>query len=211
MGSLQRSFTLPISLSGVTMSIDGLACGLKSVSRHQIVFVLPPFLSSAAAGTVYPFVVNNNGTVFRGNMTLVPTRPDIFTDNAVPGPYGRAQVFNVTNRVATTEPFTVTTVRVRGGVRVPTVLRLRLTGVANISATAAQAVVTIRIGNQTISGTQILTGGVLVEPGVYTFDFLLPAALNMAGDQPIVVTVRITDGTAFSSRLDDTATRLRIL
>jgi hypothetical protein len=170
--------------------------------------VVPPLLTSAAAGTSYPVVINNNGAVFRGNVTIVPTRPDIFTDLAVPGPFGRAQAFNVTNRVHTTEPFTVTTVRLRGGMRVPTVLRLRMTGIANIPA--GPGVIEVRIGNQRIQGTQILTGSVLVEPGVYTFDFALPAGLNMAGDQPIVVTVNV--GTVqFTSRLDDTAPRIRIL
>ena len=192
------------------MTINGVACGLKSVSRRQIVFVVPPFLSSVVAGTSYQVVVNNSGTVFKGNLTIVPARPDIFTTSPVPGPYGRALAFNVTNRVQTTEPFTVTTVKVRGGVRVPTVLRLRLTGVANISTAAAQQLVSIRIGNQTIRGTQILTGSVLIEPGVYTFDFNLPGALNMAGDQPIVVTVDV-NGTLFSSRLDDTAPHISIL
>ena len=207
-GSLQRSFTLPISLSGVTMTINGVACGIKSVSQREIVFVVPQFLSSTVAGTPYPVVVNNNGTVFRGSVTIVPARPDIFTNLPVPGPFGRAQAFNVTNRVHTTEPFTVTTVRLRGGRRVPTVLRLRVTGIANIPS--GPGVISVRIGNVTIQGSEILTGSVLVEPGVYTFDFALPPSLNMAGDQPIIVTV--TAGTTqFTSRLDDTAPRIRIL
>jgi hypothetical protein len=194
------------------MSINGLACGLKSVGQRQIVFVLPTFISSTAAGTPYQVVVNNNGTVFKGSLTIVPTRPDIFTDLPVPGPFGRALAFNVTNRVPTTEPFTVTTVKLRGGMRVPTVLRVRMTGVANIDLGAAQnpSVFSIRIGSQTISGTAILTGSVLVEPGVYTFDFRLPGALNMAGDQPIDVTVTVGT-TTFTSRLADTAPRISIL
>jgi len=191
------------------MTINGVACGLKSVSQRQIVFVVPPLLGSTITGTSYPVVINNNGTVFKGTVVIVPTRPDIFTDLAVPGPFGRAQVTNVTNRVPTTEPFNVFTVRLRGGMRVPTQLRLRLTGVANIS-NASSSVIRIRIGNTTITGTPVLTGGVLVEPGVYTIDFQLPAALNMAGDQPIIVEVNV-NGTIFSSRLDDTAPRLRIL
>ena len=191
------------------MTINGLACGLKSVGQRQIVFVVPPFLSSAVAGTPYTVVVNNNGTVFRGSLTIVPTRPDIFTDLPVPGPFGRAQAFNVTNRVPTTEPFTVTTVKLRGGKRVPTILRLRMTGIANI-ATSVNSPVTIRIGNQIIAGGDILTGSVLVEPGVYTMDFRLPGALNMAGDQPIVVSVTV-NGTVFTSRLDDTAARISFL
>lgn len=205
-GSLNRSFNLPIQLSGVTMSINGVACGLKFVSRREIVFVVPPAIGSALTGTVYPVVINNNGTEIKGNVTIVPARPDIFTDLAVPGPGGRAQVTNVTNRVPTTEPFTVTTIRIRGGVRVPTVLRLRLTGVANTGPT----VFLIRIGGVTVLGTQVLTGGILVDPGVYTVDFTLPAALNGAGDQPIIVSI-IINNVSFDSRLDDTAPRLFIL
>jgi hypothetical protein len=83
---------------------------------------------------------------------------------------------------------------------------LRLTGVANTS----NAVISIRIGSTTIIGTQVLTGGILVDPGVYTVDFTLPPELRGAGDQPIIVTVTAA-GTQFSSRLDDTAPRLFIL
>lgn len=206
-GSINRTPNLPLELSGLSMTINGLACGLKSVSQHQIVFVSPRFLSSTNAGTSYPFVVNNNGRLFRGNVTLVPTRPDIFTDRINPGPGGRAQAQNVTNRVPTGEPFTVTTVRLRGGVRGPTVLRLRVTGVANTVPSVFQ----IRIGGAPpIEGTQVLNGGILVEPGVYTIDFLLPPSLNGAGDQPIILRVN-AGGVFYFSRLDDTAPRLSFL
>jgi uncharacterized protein (TIGR03437 family) len=188
------------------MTINGLACGLKSVSRRQIVFVVPPFISSAVDGTPYPVVVNNNGTVFKGSLTIVPARPDVFTDLPVPGPFGRAIAFNVTNRVHTTEPFTVTTIRVRGAQRVPSVIRLRVTGIANTQ----RGVVALRVGGVRIEGTPVLTGGILVEPGVYTLDFQLPPGLNMAGDVPIVVIVN-AGGQEFFSRLEDTAPRIFIL
>jgi hypothetical protein len=110
------------------------------------------------------------------------------------------------NRVQTTEPFAVTTFRYRGGRRFPTVLRLYLTGVANLAST----VITIRIGNRTISGASILTNAVLREPGVYTIDFTLPPELNGAGDVPVIVSVTI-NGVTYQSRLDDTAPRTRIL
>lgn len=205
-GSISRVFNLPIELSGLTMTINGVAVGLKSVSSRTIVFVAPPALASVVTGTMYPIVINNQGLVIKGMVTIVPARPDIFTNLPEPGPGGRAQVSNVTNRVATGEPFTVTTIRIRGGRRVPTVLRLRLTGIANTTP----AVITIRIGSTVITGTQVLTGGILVEPGVYTVDFTLPPGLNGAGDQPIVVEVN-ANGTIFSSRLEDTAPRLQIL
>lgn len=205
-GSLSRSPSLPIELSGVSMSISGVAVGLQSVSSGEIFFVVPPFLSSANAGTVYPVVINNNGVVLKGNITLVPTRPDIFTNLATPGPGGRASAFNATNRVLTPEPFTVTTIPDKGGVRVPTVLRLRMTGIANVAAGA----ISVRIGSVTISGASIVTGGVISEPGVYTVDFTLPSTLDAAGDKPIVVTVTV-DGVVYSTRLDDTAPRVLIL
>jgi uncharacterized protein (TIGR03437 family) len=208
-GSLQRRFTLPIELSGVTMTINGAACGLKRVSQRQITFVVPPGLSVSATNNtaVYPVVVNNNGTVFKGNITIVPGRPDIFTNLPTPGPGGRARVFNATNApFLNGEPFTVTTIKRKGGRRVPTVLRLYLTGVNNLGA----ATFTIVIGNRTITGASVLTGATLVEPGVYTVDFTLPPELNAAGDVPIIVSVLI-NGQTFTSRLDDTAPRLRIL
>jgi hypothetical protein len=80
------------------------------------------------------------------------------------------------------------------------------TGVAN----AAGSVMTIRIGSVTIMGVSNAVAPPSEEPGVYTIDFTLPATLNGAGDQPIVVTVTVS-GTSFSSRLDDTAPRVRIL
>jgi len=204
-GSLQRSFTLPIELSGVTVTINGAAAGIKSVSQNEVLFVVPPALPTVAAGTTYPIVINNNGTVFRGTITLVPARPDIFTTSAVPGPGGRARIFNATNRVLTGEPITITTVRTRGGRRVPTVLRVFLTGVGGVPSSA----ITIRVGNRDITGTAI-SAPVLREPGVYSIDFTLPIELRGAGDVPIIVTVTAS-GTTFQSRLEDTAPLFRIL
>jgi hypothetical protein len=207
-GSLDRRFTLPIELAGVTMTINGAAVGLKTVGRRQIVFVVPPGLGSSDAGTVYPVVVNNNGVVFKGNITLVPARPDIFTNLLSPGPGGRAKVFNATNRVLTTEPFTIKTFKLRGSRLVPTVLRVYLTGAQPIPNTTFT--ISVRIGSVTIQGAAILNAPILVEPGVYTVDFTLPPELAGAGDRPIVVTVTV-NGISYISRLDDTAPRLSIL
>ena len=206
-GSLQRSFTLPIELSGVTMSVNGAAAGLKSVSQRQIVFVVPPGLTAVSSNpTVYPVVVNNNGIVFKGSITIVPARPDVFTFSPVPAPNGRARIFNITNTVFRTEPFNVTTLRIRGGRRVPTVLRVFLTGVNAIPAN----IITVRIGNTSLTATQLTTGAVLREPGVYSVDFALPPELLGAGDVPIIISVTINSVT-YQSRLDDTAPRFRIL
>jgi hypothetical protein len=203
-GNINQTFMLPMSLSNLTMTIGGHTVGLKSVNSNYVEFVVPRGLPSAIAGANYPVVINNQGSVIKGWVTIVPARPDLFS--TVFGPGGRAQAVNFTNRVHTPEPFTVTTVEVRGGDRVPSRIRLRLTGVEG----AGPANFNIRIGNQTILGTTVLSGGVLVEPGVYTVDFQLPAGLNGAGDQPIVVNI-VVGSNAFASRLDDTAPRLRIL
>jgi uncharacterized protein (TIGR03437 family) len=205
-GSLERRFTLPIELSGVSMTINGAAVGLKFVSQRQIQFVVPPALAAETAGTSYPVVINNNGTVIRGTVVLVPARPDVFTDLPVPGPGGRARAFNATNRVLTREPFTIRTFKLRGSRLVPTVLRIYMTGVQNLSATAFS----IRIGNRTLVPPNVTTGAVLVEPGVYTVDVTLPPELAGAGDVPVIVSVTV--GTVvYTSRLDDTAPRIFIL
>lgn len=210
-GSLSRSFTLPIELSGVTMTINGVACGLKSVGRREITFVVPRGLSvSSTQGTSYPVVINNNGVVIKGSVTIVTARPDIFTYSFtdVDGNLftNRPRLFNATNRVLTREPFTVTTIKYRGGRRVSTVLRLYLTGVE----AAPASVITVRIGSRTITGTRILTAATLREPGVYTVDFTLPPELNGAGNVPIIFRIDF-NGVVYESRLDDTAPFVRIL
>jgi len=204
-GSLSRSFTLPIELSGVSVSVNGAASGIKSVSQGEVFFVVPPALPVATAGTVYPIVINDNGTVIRGSITLVLAQPDIFTFSVVPGPGGRARIYNATNRVQTTEPFALTTVRMRGGGRVATILRVYLTGVQGVPASAFS----IRVGSVEIPSASI-SNAVLREPGVYSVDFTLPANLRGAGDQPIIITVT-GGGQTYRSRLDDTAPRFRIL
>ena len=118
------------------------ACGLKSVSHHQIEFVVPPALSVASTGTTYPLVLLNNGTVMTTTVTLVPARPDIYNVEGLIGPGGRTKIFNVTNRVHTTEPFTATTISVRPFGLVPSVLRVYLTGAAAVNTTNT----TVRIG-----------------------------------------------------------------
>jgi uncharacterized protein (TIGR03437 family) len=206
-GSIDRRFPLPIELGGVTLTINGAAAGLKSVSQNKITFVVPRGLFPPGANNIlYPIVINNNGVVSKGNITIVNARPDIFTFSPVPAPNGRARVFNVTNSVFRTEPFAVTTVRRKGGRRVPTVLRVFLTGAEIVNSND----VSIRVGDVVISGTLITTSAITREPGVQTFDFTLPPSLNGAGDVPIIITITL-NGVAYQSRLDDTAPRFRIL
>jgi uncharacterized protein (TIGR03437 family) len=212
-GSLDRRFTLPIELSGVTMTINGAACGLKRVSQSQIIFVVPPGLSvdSTTNTAVYPVVINNNGTVIKGNITIVPGRPDIFTNLPAPGPGGRARIFNATNApFLNGEPFAVTTIKRHGAInnhrRVQTVLRVYLTGVNNFTG----SLIKVKVGNRLIEGSANVSDATLREPGVYSVDFLLPPELSGAGDVPIIISVTVNNVT-YTSRLDDTAARLFIL
>lgn len=205
-GSLTRAFTLPIELSGVSVTINGAACGLRSVGGRRIEFVVPRGIGSATTGTVLPIVIHNNGTVMKSWVTIVPTRPDIFVKGGNAGPGGRAMAFNATNAILLGEPFAVKTVRRRGNLLVPSVIRLYMTGVEN----ANSSVLTARIRDAVVVGSSFRTDAVMVEPGIYTIDFDLPSQLLGAGDVPIVVTITV-NGVTFDTRLDDTAVMLSIL
>jgi uncharacterized protein (TIGR03437 family) len=210
-GSLSRSFNLPIELGGVTMTINGVACGLKSVGRREIIFVAPRALPvSSTAGTTYKAVIINNGVTFKHDVTVVTARPDVFTYSFTDQDgnvfTNRPILFNATNRVLTREPFTVRTTRIRGGVKVPTVLRLTLTGIEG----APSSVINIRLGGQLILGTQIRSDAVLTAPGVYTVDFTLPPELDRAGDVPLVFRI-FFGGIIYESRAEDTAPFVKIL
>lgn len=128
---------------------------------------------------VHPIVINNNGTVIRGGVTIVNSQPDIFTSTN--GPLGRATVCNATNpAVCTGEPFGVTTDD-GTGTQVPTVLRATLTGVR--FSLAANIVVTV-------GTTQINAGdnSTTDRPGTDIVTFTLPSNVD-TGDLPIVITV----------------------
>jgi len=126
----------------------------------------------------YPIVINNNGTVIRGGLTIVPAQPDIFTSTN--GPLGRAAVCNATNpAVCTPEPFGVTSNN-GTGTQVPTVLLISLTGVRNSGPALIQVTV----------GTTVITAGANAStdlPGTDNVTITLPATVD-TGDLPIVVT-----------------------
>jgi uncharacterized protein (TIGR03437 family) len=205
-GSIKRRPYLPIELSGVSVTINGAACGIKSVSQRRIEFVVPEALQSSASGTIYPLVIYNNGTIMRDWITIVPGQPDVFNREGLVQAGGRSKLFNITNTVWRTEPFVIRTVRIKGNKLVPSRLRLYATGIAQ----AAAPFIFIRIGDVTIAGSQIVTTATLIEPGIYAIDFDLPESLEGAGDKPVVVTVNV-NGVNFTSRLDDTASRTFIL
>ena len=180
--------------------MNGAAAGLYFVgtSPHQIVFVMPVSLAPGL-GTV---VVNNNGTVFRGYVQIVPAQPDIFTSTNGPG--GTAIVCNVTNPTlpgCVTGPFSVTSPD-STGMLVPTVLEIYLTGVRYVAASEAKV---------TIGTTDIIPTLVRPNTNMLGYDFMtitLPASLAGSGPVPIVVTV--TKSGTFTSRSADTAPKITI-
>lgn len=199
---------LPTELNGVSLEINGAAAGLYFVSAGEIHFVVPPGLLPNTGTNTYPVVINNNGSVIRSTIQILPAQPDIFTSTSGAG--GRAAVFNVTNPlVETAEPFTVTTTYLNAQgqtVTEPTKLRIVLTGVRGVT----KAQVTVRIGTTDLTGAAILTDALPRDmPGFYQIDVQLPASLAGAGDVPIIVSVAI-GGQTFTSRPADTAPRITI-
>jgi uncharacterized protein (TIGR03437 family) len=200
--SAKRSPSLPFELDGISLSVNNFAAGLYSVSRRQIVFVVPPSTVALVAGTSYPLVINMKGNILRGVITLVPAQPDLFSSTNAAG--GRAVVTNALN--GTSEPFTVTTVTPRRP-RAPTVLRIIMTGVLG----APVSTISVKIGTTTLSGTAIKSDGVPTDmPGFQSIDVQLPADLAGAGDVPVIVIIT-TGGSTFSSRVEDTAPHISIL
>ncbi|MBK8148152.1 MAG: hypothetical protein IPK58_08010 [Acidobacteria bacterium] len=195
----------------MTMTVNGVAAGLKFVSRRQIEFIVPPGLRAADAGATYPVVINNNGTVIRGNIVVVPARPDLFTDPDVRGPGGRVKALNVVNRVYAR---TVCGHDFQAS-RKPSCRD----GSTNSSDRGEQyridrdrrhGCIGQDLGDVTVSGATVITNPVLVEPGVYTIDVTLPQTLAGAGDRPIIVSVFV-NGIIYTSRLDSSAARISIL
>ena len=198
----KRRPPLPIELNGVSVSINGAAAGLFSVSAGEIKFVVPPGLAPTTGTNTYPVVINNNGTTIRSTIQLFIAQPDLFTIATAFGT-NRASALNATTQ--TQEPFTVTT---NGAA---TKLSFLLTGVRRITD-ASQ--VTVRIGTTDIVGTATAATSPIAivrtdMPGTDQIDVTLPASLAAAGDVTVIVTIT-TGGQTFTSRPADSAPRIRI-
>ncbi len=192
-----RSPALPIELKGTSISINGAACGIYSVTTTSISFAVPPGLVANSGTASYPVVINSNGTVIRGQVVIVAAQPDIFTSTNGPG--GRALICNITRPLTPgclMEPFNITSDDGTGTL-VPTVLEIQLTGVRGTAASA----ITVTIGTTVIVPSNVI---VLDQPGFQEIDLTLPAAVDR-GDLPIVVKV----GTA-TSRPTDSAPHVTI-
>ncbi|HEX8649948.1 MAG TPA: hypothetical protein VF708_03845 [Pyrinomonadaceae bacterium] len=197
--SNRRTPPLPIELNGVSVSVNGAAAGLYFVgnSPSEIMFVVPIGLAPNSGATdTYPVVINNNGTIIRSTLRILPAQPDLFSTSGGAG--GRAIIFNVTNPMfELAEPpggFPVTT----GGM--PTVLRIVLTGVRGVAA----ANVTVRIGSTTLTGAAIKSVASRDMPGFDQIDVQLPSSAAHSCNVPVIVSVTV-NGVTFTSRPADSA------
>ena len=183
--------SLPIELKGVSVSINGAAAGLYSVSSTAIKFVVPTGLIPNAGTASYPIVINiqDNPTtnrVIRGLVTIVTAQPDIETSSN--GPNGRALICNITTTAfpCQIEPFNVTTPNASGS-PVPTKLEVHVTGVRGTAATG----ITVVIGTTSITATENIAADL---PGFDQVIIILPSNVDRGDNLPVVVKV----GTATS-------------
>jgi uncharacterized protein (TIGR03437 family) len=206
--SNSRRFTLPIELNNCSMSVNGHAAGLYSIDRRQVVFVVPPGTFASEGATNADIVLNIQGVVVRGKVPMVATQPDLFSTTGGVG--GRALSFNATNSpLLQGEPYLVTQVRLRGGVRVPTVIRVLMTGVQNVPGSSFR----IRIGPDPPNRTAIpLNAGAVPDelPGYYRVEFQLIPSMSGQGDSVVVAGITV-GGVVYESRTDDTAPRILIV
>ncbi|MDQ5844374.1 MAG: hypothetical protein M3539_03680, partial [Acidobacteriota bacterium] len=193
-----RSPILPIELNGVSVSIAGAAAGLYFVGNDPaegITFVMPIGLSTGLKSVV----INNNGTVLRGFVNVVPAQPDIFSSTNDAG--GVARVCNITiPSGCILGPFTLTSSN--GTTTVPTILEIWLTGVRGITAAETR----VKIGT-----TEITPTSVLGNTNMFGFDLVtitLPSSLA-PGTYPLIVTV--TKNGTFQSRAEATAPTITII
>jgi hypothetical protein len=200
--SNRRSPPLPIELNGVTMAINGAACGLYFVgnSPSEIRFVVPNGLTPTTGTATYPVVINNNGSVIRSTIRILSAQPDIFSTTGGAG--GRAVIFNVTNPMfELAEPptgFPVTSSN--GTTNVATRLRIVLTGVRGVGT----AQVTVRIGTTILTGAAIVAVAPREMPGFDQIDVTLPASAAGSCNVPVIVSV-VNGPDTFTSRPADSA------
>jgi uncharacterized protein (TIGR03437 family) len=179
--------TIPTTLGGVSVQIDGKAAFVQYVSANQVNVLAP---ADIGAGTVAVTVTNASGTSNSVTTTLQAVLPGLSTASnyvrAVRYPDGA-----VINGTGATETGYTTSAAVGQG----DVIALYGTGFGPTSSTVTTGVVftgayaTTNTVTVTIGGVpaEVLFAG-LVGPGLYQINVRVPAALA-DGDQAVVATV----------------------
>jgi uncharacterized protein (TIGR03437 family) len=165
---------LPLSLAGVSATVDGVPAPLYYVSPGQLNIQIP---YETGAGTAI-LGVNNNGQVASYAFTVTPSAPGIFTDStgalvpASSGKHGDTLIFFITGEGLVSTPLA--------------------TGASPFSATPVgllpQPALPLTV---TVGGVAAATTFAGIPPGVAgvtQVNFIIPNAAG-AGVQPVVVTV----------------------
>lgn len=92
--TIAQSVDLPFELSGVTVTVAGVAARLIFVSPGQINFQFPPGIIPADS---VEFTVNNNGVLSKGNVKVVAVAPGIFTVTSAGTGAAAAQCLAIVN------------------------------------------------------------------------------------------------------------------
>ncbi len=164
-------------LEGVKVSVAGLAALITAISPERIDFVVPAQVQPSMGVEV---VVDNNGKIFRGRVTVLKASPGLFTttnDGA-----GRARALcgkvNADGSVTYTDPPCAV-----GTEASPNVLRLFGTGWRLADS------VSVKIGDTDITPT--FAGAQTGVPGVDIIDLKLVPALAGRTDVDVIVTTTV--------------------
>lgn len=183
--------TLPTTLGGVKVSVNGVDAGLYFVSNTQINFLFP---SSIADGLATITVTNANGTTRSGVVSINRTAPGIFTTNFSGS--GTASAVTTTDGVNFQSLLNADgTERAvdPGTVARPTYLALFLTGVRNAPASnpndANGVAESVQVNIQGIPATVTYAGKQGSWEGLDQINVIIPPQLAGAGQVNIQVIV----------------------
>lgn len=173
-------------LGGVKVSVAGLAVLITAISPSRIDFVVPDLVKPAQAVEV---VVDNNGKIFRGRVTVVQASPGLLTTTND----GNGRAVAKCGRVNSDGSITYTDPPCAVGTEAnPNVLRLFGTGWRKANS------VTVKVG--TVDLTPTFFGAQSGVPGVDIIDLRLVPSLAGQADVDIVVTATVgTTGKASKS------------
>ncbi len=169
--------SMPTTLRGVSVQIDGVPAYVYYVSAEQINVLAP---SNGKSGTVAVTVSSANGTSSAANVTLQPILPGLF----VQGSY-----------VLAVRPSDSAVINGSTAAKVGDVLELYGTGFGPTTTTMAPGLV-FTGAYPTVNAVTVTIGGAgapvsfagLVGPGLYQINVTVPAGVS-AGDQGILATV----------------------
>jgi uncharacterized protein (TIGR03437 family) len=169
------SLPLPTSLDGTTMYYNGVAAGLFYVSDPQVNSLVP---GTTVPGVANVVVVNKNGRVSQGTVTVDNVAPSIFTTNGLGtlAAAGLASANGTTFNQLLGNPNGTT-----NAIAANSFVMLALTGVRYASARP-----TVTLGGTVITPT--FSGPQGTFAGLDQINFQIPASLAGRGEVDLIVT-----------------------